>query len=49
MTCPECGKEYTEDDFTGTILKDSLSAEIVCSECLCECHIAEATQADFDA
>lgn len=49
MKCPECHTEYTVNDFTGTIHENSLSADIVCSECGCECHIGSATQADFDA
>ena len=49
MKCPECRTEYTKDDFTGSLGENELSAEIICSECGCECHIGEATQADFDA
>jgi len=49
MKCPECRTEYTKDDFTGIIDKNSLSVEIVCSQCGCECHIGTATQADFDS
>ena len=49
MKCPECGNEYTKEDFTGYVGENDLSVEIVCSECGCECHIGTATQADFDA
>jgi len=49
MKCPECGKEYTKDDITGFVGKNELSAEIICSECGCECHIGTITQDDFDS
>jgi len=49
MNCPECKKEYTEDDLRSLIGENRLSVEIVCSDCGCECHIGSATQDDFDS